>query len=299
MQVIAFDAPGFAALLADPSSPGSCGGTSWPASAPRYRDLDRRHRRPTRSPTGGTSHEHDDRQRRSPSSAGRPGRRPSSSASCCPWAAVTGIAAASIPSTGGVIKGCYDPRSAYVRVVDPALGQACNSAERALDWNQTGPRVRPACRSRLVGHAGSGRRPGRPAGSRRPRRRLQHRPAHRGVLGHVRRQVLRHLPRGVGRLPGGDDAGRGRLRGGDRAATATAGGTPSRSSAAARSPATTTGSPASTSSPSRSRTSRRTRSACPSSAEQHRWTRARASARALVRSRLLGARGGLADGSLG
>jgi hypothetical protein len=49
------------------------------------------------------------------------------------------IAGASIPSTGGVIKGCFDPRAAYVRVIDPALSQTCTSAEKPLDWNQTGP----------------------------------------------------------------------------------------------------------------------------------------------------------------
>ena len=83
-----------------------------------------------------------------------------------PVAAVTGIAAASIPSTGGVIKGCYDPRAAYVRVVDPALGQTCTTAERALDWNQTGP-AGPAGPAGATGAAGA-QGPAGPAGPQGP-----------------------------------------------------------------------------------------------------------------------------------
>jgi len=52
---------------------------------------------------------------------------------------VGSVASASIPTTDGVIKGCYDPRSAYVRVIDPAMGQTCTTSEKSLDWNQTGP----------------------------------------------------------------------------------------------------------------------------------------------------------------
>jgi Collagen triple helix repeat (20 copies) len=54
-------------------------------------------------------------------------------------AVVGGVASASIPSPDGTIKSCYDPRAAYVRVVDPELGQFCTPAEKPLDWNQTGP----------------------------------------------------------------------------------------------------------------------------------------------------------------
>jgi hypothetical protein len=49
------------------------------------------------------------------------------------------LAAASIPAPGGVINSCYDPRAAYLRVVDTALGQTCTTAEKALNFNQTGP----------------------------------------------------------------------------------------------------------------------------------------------------------------
>ncbi len=80
-----------------------------------------------------------------------------------PVVAISGIAAASIPSTGGVIKGCYDPRSAYVRVVDPALGQVCTAAERALDWNQAGA-AGPAGPQGATGPAG----PAGPAGPQGP-----------------------------------------------------------------------------------------------------------------------------------
>jgi hypothetical protein len=53
--------------------------------------------------------------------------------------AIGGVASAAIPNAVGVINGCYDPRSAYVRVVDAALGQTCTTAEKPLNWNQTGP----------------------------------------------------------------------------------------------------------------------------------------------------------------
>ena len=53
--------------------------------------------------------------------------------------ALGGVAAASIPSPAGIINGCYNPGSAYVRVVDTAVGQTCTTAEKALNWNQTGP----------------------------------------------------------------------------------------------------------------------------------------------------------------
>ena len=49
------------------------------------------------------------------------------------------VAGAAIPSAGNVIKGCYHPSSAYVRVVDTDIGQTCTSTEKPLNWNQTGP----------------------------------------------------------------------------------------------------------------------------------------------------------------
>ena len=49
------------------------------------------------------------------------------------------IAVASIPASTGVIKGCYNASTGYLRVIDPAVGETCMSRERALDWNQTGP----------------------------------------------------------------------------------------------------------------------------------------------------------------
>ena len=55
-----------------------------------------------------------------------------------------GIAYAAIPSSDGVIHGCYatsgtvlGPPKGSVRVVDE--GERCRSNERALVWNQTGP----------------------------------------------------------------------------------------------------------------------------------------------------------------
>src|SRR5687767_3309477 len=54
-------------------------------------------------------------------------------------AGMAAIAVASIPSAGGVINGCYDPRTGSVRVIDFEAGQRCTSRERSLDWNRTGP----------------------------------------------------------------------------------------------------------------------------------------------------------------
>src|SRR6185437_15491739 len=56
--------------------------------------------------------------------------------------AVGGIAAASIPGTGGVIHGCYNTGanpSGQLRVIDTSKGATCSKNEQQLDWNQTGP----------------------------------------------------------------------------------------------------------------------------------------------------------------
>src|SRR5205809_871138 len=51
-----------------------------------------------------------------------------------------GVAYASIPDASGVIHGCYSSTSGALRVIDTALGQVCSAAaEKALNWNQTGP----------------------------------------------------------------------------------------------------------------------------------------------------------------
>jgi type VI secretion system secreted protein Hcp len=49
-------------------------------------------------------------------------------------------AVASIPDSGGVIRGCYSTRTGVVRVVDREAGAKCQSGERALNWNQRGRR---------------------------------------------------------------------------------------------------------------------------------------------------------------
>jgi hypothetical protein len=69
--------------------------------------------------------------------------------------AIAGIAAvASIPSTGGVINGCYDPPRGELRVIDTASGQQCRPNEKALNWNQTGPQG-PAGKAGAPGPAGA------------------------------------------------------------------------------------------------------------------------------------------------
>ena len=49
-----------------------------------------------------------------------------------------GIAAATIPAPGGVVKGCYATKTGALRVIDSAA--ACKSTEAGLSWNQTGPK---------------------------------------------------------------------------------------------------------------------------------------------------------------
>jgi hypothetical protein len=49
-----------------------------------------------------------------------------------------GIAYASIPSSGGIIHGCYMKSSGVLRVIDTDVGAACKSTEKSLDWNAQG-----------------------------------------------------------------------------------------------------------------------------------------------------------------
>lgn len=60
--------------------------------------------------------------------------------------ALTAIAAlafgagATIPSSGGVIRGCYTVGIGVVRLIDAEAGESCLPAvERAIAWSQTGP----------------------------------------------------------------------------------------------------------------------------------------------------------------
>jgi len=48
-----------------------------------------------------------------------------------------GVALATIPSSGGVINGCYNKTSGALRVIDPAAA-TCSNGESSLNWNQTG-----------------------------------------------------------------------------------------------------------------------------------------------------------------
>src|ERR1022692_794594 len=50
-----------------------------------------------------------------------------------------GIASASIPSSSGVINGCYSRYDGFLRVIDISKGQACQKGSTPLSWNQTGP----------------------------------------------------------------------------------------------------------------------------------------------------------------
>lgn len=51
---------------------------------------------------------------------------------------IGGIAVASIPDSGGVIRACYAQKGGTLRVIDTDKGQNCKTGEVALNWNQKG-----------------------------------------------------------------------------------------------------------------------------------------------------------------
>ncbi len=53
-------------------------------------------------------------------------------------ATATGIVAASIPDSSGVIHACYRTNTGSVRIVEDTVG-SCGANETAISWNQTGP----------------------------------------------------------------------------------------------------------------------------------------------------------------
>jgi hypothetical protein len=71
------------------------------------------------------------------------------------FAAVGGIAYATIPDSGAVIHGCYTKSTGTIRVIDSSVTN-CKSGETSLNWNQTGP-------AGPLGPAGPAGQPG-PAG---------------------------------------------------------------------------------------------------------------------------------------
>ena len=57
--------------------------------------------------------------------------------------ALSGAAYAAVPSSDGVIHGCYNASSnpsGQLRVVDAEAGSKCAKNEKAMDWNQRGPK---------------------------------------------------------------------------------------------------------------------------------------------------------------
>ena len=52
--------------------------------------------------------------------------------------AMSGLAVAAAPGSGGVIHGCYAKHGGSLRVV--GLGAKCAGSEHAISWNQQGPR---------------------------------------------------------------------------------------------------------------------------------------------------------------
>jgi hypothetical protein len=57
--------------------------------------------------------------------------------------AAAGVAYAAIPSSTGVISGCYSNRTGALRVIDAEAGMTCTSRETPISWNQQGPPAQP------------------------------------------------------------------------------------------------------------------------------------------------------------
>jgi hypothetical protein len=54
----------------------------------------------------------------------------------------TGLVLGTVPDESGVIHGCYDKKTGFLRVIDSASA-ACTSKETALPWSQVGPQGAP------------------------------------------------------------------------------------------------------------------------------------------------------------
>src|SRR4029453_8894085 len=57
--------------------------------------------------------------------------------------AASTVALASIPDSNGVINGCRNKATGFLRVIDSEAGQKCLPTEAALTWNQAGPQGPP------------------------------------------------------------------------------------------------------------------------------------------------------------
>ena len=55
------------------------------------------------------------------------------------FAAIGGVAYATIPDGAGVIHACYQKQGGQLRVIDTGNGAGCTQFEQGLNWNQTGP----------------------------------------------------------------------------------------------------------------------------------------------------------------
>jgi hypothetical protein len=53
--------------------------------------------------------------------------------------AAVGIGYAAIPSSDGVIHGCYTTASGALRIIDAEAGDTCTKRETPLNWSQQGP----------------------------------------------------------------------------------------------------------------------------------------------------------------
>jgi hypothetical protein len=70
-----------------------------------------------------------------------------------------GVAYATIPSSSGVINGCYEKRTGILRVIDAQAGAKCLSIETPISWNQQGLKGDPGVAG-PIGPAGAQGAPG-------------------------------------------------------------------------------------------------------------------------------------------
>jgi len=67
--------------------------------------------------------------------------------------ATSGIAYAANPAPSNVISGCYGKSTGYLRVLNVRAGKNCSPSEKAIQWDQSGPRG-PAGPTGATGEAG-------------------------------------------------------------------------------------------------------------------------------------------------
>jgi hypothetical protein len=73
----------------------------------------------------------------------RIGRHAAAAVAVCALAAIATVISAAVPTSTGLITGCYARSTGSLRIVDRESGEACRASEQALEWNMRGPQGLP------------------------------------------------------------------------------------------------------------------------------------------------------------